>query len=248
MLRLGVALAVALWVGEAVAKQACVAGDGAVIARACFTDQGGPVGYDHKILGHTPEWTGLAFYPGPDGKAQGLRPWGASFDHGFFEDIVPRLADVDGDGLAEIIAVHTDLDKGARLVVLSTDQRLLAATAFIGQTRRWLAPAGVGDFDGDQRVEIAYIDRPHLAKVLVLVRYEAGRLVELGRYPDFTNHRIGDAVISGGLRQCNGRDSLVLADADWQRVVEVFFRNGILQQIDRGAAMPGAMAAAMTCR
>ena len=42
MLRLGVALAAALWVGEAVAKQACVTGDGAVIARACFTDQGGP--------------------------------------------------------------------------------------------------------------------------------------------------------------------------------------------------------------
>ena len=54
-------------------------------------------------------------------------------------------------------------------------------------------------------------------------------------------------MVSGGLRQCNGHDSLILADADWQRVVEVFFRNGILQQIDRGAALPGAMAAAMSC-
>ncbi len=227
------------------AAQVCTAGDGRLIDRACYSDAAGPVGYDHPILGATPEWTDVSVYPGK--QAQGLKPWALRFDHGFIEDIAPRLADVDGDGLPEIIVVQTDLTLGARLVVLSRDQQVMGATAYIGQRHRWLAPAGVGDFDGDGRVEIAYVDRPHLAKELVLVRYQDGRLVEVGRYPDFANHRIGDAHISGGVRHCGGKDSLVLADGNWQRVIEVQIVSGQPQTTDRGAMSAQALARALTC-
>ncbi len=96
---------------------------------------------------------------------------------------------------------------------------LIAATAPLGR-HRWLAPAGIADFDGDGRVEIAYVDRPHLTRELVFVRLEGDRLVELARLPGVTNHRIGDDVISGGLRDCGQGPSwwqparLVAASAD----------------------------------
>ena len=77
------------------------------------------------------------------------------------------MADIDGDGMAEVVVVETDISKGARLSEYSKDG-VVATTPYIGQTHRWLAPIGFADFDGDGRIEIAYIDRPHLAKLLRL--------------------------------------------------------------------------------
>lgn len=165
-------------------------------------------------------------------------------DDRVFEDRQARLADLDGDGQAEVVVVETDIRLGATLAIYdATGKR--AATAPVGQTRRWLAPAGIGDFDGDGRVEIAYVDRPHLAKELVFVRYEGGLLTEIARAPGLTNHHYGQAEIMGGLRRCDGRDSLVLASSDGRRTVEVVLRAGAPEVSDRGPA--SAMAKAMRC-
>ncbi len=163
-----------------------------------------------------------------------------------FEDITARLADLDGDGRPEVIVVETDADLGASLAVYDGSGKR-AATAFIGQARRWLAPAGVGDFDGDGRVEVAYIDRPHLAQDLVFVRLEAGQLRELARHMGFTNHRFGDPMISGGVRRCGGRDRLILATGDWTRMVEVGLDGAAGAQNLGPIAGPQDLAAALIC-
>ncbi len=46
-------------------------------------------------------------------------------------------------------------------------------------------------------------------------------LAETLRLPGLTNHRIGEAFISGGLRDCGAGAELVLASADWSRVMLV---------------------------
>ena len=55
-----------------------------------------------------------------------------------FEDIEPRLADLDGDGNPEVIVAESDAARGARLAVYGTDG-LIAANEFIGTRFRPIA-------------------------------------------------------------------------------------------------------------
>ncbi|WP_193142468.1 MULTISPECIES: FG-GAP repeat domain-containing protein [unclassified Meridianimarinicoccus] len=144
-----------------------------------------------------------------------------------FEDTAPRLADVDGDGQAEVVVVESDQRRGARLAIYDATG-LRYATPFIGTRFRWLAPAGIADLDGDGRIEIAYVDRPHLAKTLRVWRIEDGALVPVADLPGVTNHRIGERDISGGVRDCGQGAELVLATGNWGDLVAVQLREGQL--------------------
>ncbi len=171
--------------------------------------------YDHAVLGDALEWAGLEMTLSDGRRLRVSLP-----KDRVFEDITARLADLDRDGRPEVIVVETSLTLGASLAVYdSTGKR--AATAYLGQPNRWLAPAGIADFDGDGQVEIAYVDRPHLARELVFVRLQGRALTEVARTPGLTNHRIGDRHIAGGVKTCNGRASLLLASADWSRLIQV---------------------------
>ena len=204
--------------------------------------------YDHGILGRKVEPEGLMVQDTPGGA-----PCGTLFKAGaghVFEDTAPRLADLDGDGENEVIVVRSSITKGAQLAVYGNKGNsfgLIAATDYIGQKNRWLAPAGIADFDGDGRLEIAYVDRPHLLGDLVFVRRQGQRLVEIARMPGASNHRIGDAVISGGVRNCGLGVELVLADKDWAQVLVVSWQDGPKAQ-NAGAYSAKAMQAALDCR
>jgi hypothetical protein len=140
-----------------------------------------------------------------------------------FEDTAPRLADVDGDGAPEVIVVETDMGRGARLSVYG-EAGLIAATDYIGRTHRWLAPVGAADLDGDGTVEIAYVETPHLGRILRVVRLEGDRLVPVAE----ANHRYGEPEIEGGIRRCGGRLVVVTADAAWEHVVATELVDGRL--------------------
>ena len=147
--------------------------------------------------------------------------WGVT-EH-VFEDTAPRLVDLDGDDTPEIVIVASFFDAGAAIQIID-EQRdgfaIVAQTDPIGRRHRWLAIAGIADLDGDGFMEIAYVDRPHLAKVL--------RVIEVG--PDFTlrdeaaasgftNHHLGSAVSEGGIIDGGQGPEILTADADWRRVL-----------------------------
>ena len=163
--------------------------------------------YQHGVFGETEEWGALAFE-----LSSGQRIILRLPETRVFEDIAPRLADVDGDGAPEMVVVETDIALGARLAIYD-EAGFVAATPFIGQTHRWLAPIGAADLDGDGLVELAYIDRPHLARLLRVWRFEGGALVEVAQAEGLTNHRLGDPAISGGLRDCGEGPEMITADA-----------------------------------
>jgi len=164
--------------------------------------------YDHGILGDTIEWGALAIV------SEGRRYVIRLPETRVFEDLAPRIL----PGKMAVAAVETDLARGARLSVYGVEG-LIAATPYIGRTHRWLAPVGAADLDGDGVLEIAYVDRPHLAKVLRIWRFEDGKLTHLADLPGLTNHRIGWDHIPGGVRECGGGPEIITADAGWQHVV-----------------------------
>lgn len=200
------------------------AAEGVAAARfAAPTDR-----YDHAVLGDAIEWGALEIVTETGRRLTLTLPRTR-----VFEDLAPRRADIDGDGDDEVFVVETDLDRGARLSVYDA-AGLVAATPFIGRRHRWLAPVGVADLDGDGTVEIAYVDRPHLAAILRVWRYRDGALHEVAASPGLTNHRLGQAVIQGGIARCADGPAIVTADAAWRRVIVTTLRRGHLSPRDTG--------------
>lgn len=217
------------WAGAAATQEAdvvpaCIA-EITGAAYAAPTDR-----YPHAVLGDDLEWGALRV---SYASSHACRSGGGSIrlrlpEALVFEDVAPRVIDLDGQGLAEILVVESHRDKGARLAVWGLREaqfRRIAATPFIGTRFRWLAPLGAADLDGDGAMELAYVDRPHLARVLRIWRFDAmaDRLEEVGALPGLTNHRIGERDIAGGIRNCGAGPEMILADAQWREVRAVRF-------------------------
>ncbi|MGB3279567.1 MAG: VCBS repeat-containing protein [Pseudorhodobacter sp.] len=197
--------------------------------------------YDHGILGDALEWGGLRIETAL-GAVEVTLP-----QTRVFEDVEARVADLDGDGAAEVLVVETDMARGASLAVYDAKGKV-TATRYIGRTHRWLAPLGVGDLDGDGLPEIAYVDRPHLAKELVIVQYRGRKLAQVGRISGLTNHRIGDKTIAGGLRNCGQGGEAILANSDWTKVMAVRLQSQSLKARALGAYSQRNIDRALACQ
>ena len=173
--------------------------------------------YDHGILGDAVEYGALEMRLRDGRKLRLTLP-----ETSVFEDIEPRLFDLDGDGTPEVVTIESSLAKGARLAIYG-EEGLITATPHIGRTYRWLAPLGAADLDGDGKIELAYIDRPHLARILRIWRFEDGQLVHLLDTSGLTNHRIGQGYISGGIRDCGAVPEILTVNADWSRIIATTF-------------------------
>lgn len=222
---------------------------GADITRAGFGDA--TTRYNHGVLGQGAEWGSLTMMR-DDGKR--LRVV-LDQDH-VFEDIEPRVADLDGDGEREVLVVETDRNRGARLMVY-TDAGKVAAGPHIGTPFRWLAIVGTGDLDGDGKPEIAYVETPHLKPVLKIAQFRDGvisPMVTVDGKPvaplrGVTNHVKGDAFLQGGIADCGNGPSIFVADPRWTKVLEVRLERAELKSRVVGEYKgPVSLADAVACR
>lgn len=197
--------------------------------------------YPHGALGDDLEWGALVLMVGGQ-QRRFILP-----EELVFEDTAPRLADLDGDGAPEVIVVESHATQGARLAVWGPGGRI-AATHFIGTRFRWLAPLGAADLDGDGRVEIAYVETPHLGRTLRLVRLEGEALVPVAEAKGHSNHRFGDTFLQGGIAGCPGGAVIVTADAGWRRALHTRWQGGALLTEDAGRyAGPDSLAPGAAC-
>ncbi len=113
-----------------------------------------------------------------------------------FEDRYPRFADMDGDGMAEILVVRAYADAGGALTLVDPGSvgrapRIVAEGPAIGTPNRWLNPVGVGDVDGDGRPEALVVITPHIGGTLTAYEWRGDRLVVDHEMFGFSNHAIG---------------------------------------------------------
>ncbi|MCB1476925.1 MAG: VCBS repeat-containing protein [Rhodobiaceae bacterium] len=170
--------------------------------------------YDHGILGDAIEAGTLVARDSKGNSHAIVLP-----ESEVFEDITPRLADLDGDGNAEVIAIRSSLSAGASLAIYGLRDgklQMVAATPFIGRAHRWICPAGIADFDGDGRVEIALVATPHIGGTLEFWRLRGSGLSRIAALGGFSNHTIGSrnlAEAATGDVDGDGVPELVLPDA-----------------------------------
>lgn len=160
-----------------------------------------------------------------------------------FEDLEPRIVDADGDGDLEVLAIRTDLGRGAALALYDADAsdrdlREIAATQPVGARERWLNPAGVADFDGDGRPEIAAVLTPHGEGVLVHFAWDGKgtRIVEERRIAGYSNHAAGSTALDlSAIHDIdgNGRPELILPRQGREMIAILAFSDGAFSETAR---------------
>lgn len=199
--------------------------------------------YEHGVLGDAVEGGGLTARLADGKAAELLLP-----QSDIFEDITPRLADLNSDGNAEIVIILSSLHKGSALAIFHVTNgkpALLAKTAFIGQANRWLNIAGIADYDSDGRPEIALVKTPHIGGELQFWRLEGSSLKRIASARGFSNHFIGSRAqgLSATLdANGDGRPDLVIPSTE-RTTLRVMTLQGAsikeLKAIDLGAPVSG---------
>jgi hypothetical protein len=171
--------------------------------------------YRHGVLGDDIEWASLTVVT-DEGKTLTY----SIPDESVFEDISPRLADIDQDGNQEAWVIRADDIDGARLEAYAVENGALVrryAGPAIGQGFRWLNPVGVADFDGDGAFEAAYVETPHIGGILTVLKPVGRKLDIVDRLHTYSTHSIGSTRL----------DLAAIADIDGDGAVDIILPNQV---------------------
>jgi hypothetical protein len=167
-----------------------------------------------------------------------------------FEDLEPRIADLTDNGENEVLAIRSTLSAGASVAayrLVGGTLAEIAATPPIGRPNRWLNVAGIADFTGDRRVDIALVETPHIGGRLEIYTLRGARLKRVDRMDGFSNHVFASTELGmSAVADVNGDpiEDLVLPDAQRHALRMVSAAGGKLQEL-ANVPLDGAVATAI---
>lgn len=143
-----------------------------------------------------------------------------------FEDLAPRIADLDGDGRNEIVCIRSSLTGGAAVAIYGLQNKELVlkdSSPEIGRANRWLNIAGIAEYLGDGRKVVAWVETPHIGGRLKMAVFDGVSLRSVAKNRDgFSNHVIGSRELGLSATRYPGAGrapQLVLPSADRSKLV-----------------------------
>lgn len=186
--------------------------------------------YGHNILGDSIEAEQLVVL------RDGVTYTHTLGDQYVFEDIKPRLFDVDNDGQVEIVTIRTHVEKGAGIMIYKIANNTLTEFAWveeIGTPYRWLNIVAIYDLDGDGATELAWIQTPHIGGILKVAKIEAGKLDALSELSRYSNHSIGERNLClSVVTKTDSATTFYVPTQDRQQIAGFNFIDGSIRQAD----------------
>lgn len=127
------------------------------------------------------------------------------------EGISPLWADLDEDGLDELIVTLSNSQDGARLAVIGESGGITAESEPIGRGNRWRHLIAVAPFGPNREVELVEVITPHLSGTVAFRTLDGADIVRVAAVDGYTSHVLGSPNL----------DMAVAADADGDGQVEL---------------------------
>ena len=154
-----------------------------------------------------------------------------------YEDVRPRLYDVDGDGELEVIAIRSHIDLGGGVVIYKIEEDTLVEYAYveeIGSRNRWLNIVAINDLDNDGVVELAWIQTPHIGGILKVAKIFEGMMTPLSEASEYSNHAIGEINLClSALTDSPTGKVIYVPNQDRSNIVGFTFQNNSLTEVER---------------
>lgn len=168
--------------------------------------------YDHSALGDSIEGGSLVLVDTDAGRIETEVELDAPT---VFEGLSPMVADLDGDGTAELITTVADSDAGARLRIYGIDGRELSTGPIYGPG--WRHQLCVAPFGPDDGRELAVVRKPHVDRTVEFYRLTDSGLEVVATQQGYASHtyrsRNLDGAIAGDL-DSDGLPELLVPTAD----------------------------------
>ena len=172
-------------------------------------------------------------------------------DETVFEAVSPMWADVDGDGVEEVVATASDDRFGARLTVYGANGELHAQSEPIGTGRRWLNQLAAAPVGPSGEVELIDVRTPHIGGVVRWYRLDDERLELRAEAFGFSTHGIGSRNLDQGVivdADADGRLDVVVPTQDRRVLVglaRVDDRAVVIAEVPLRARLASNLAAVM---
>ncbi len=145
--------------------------------------------YGHGILGDKIEPSGFSVYrisTGLQSVGKYKLPRGS-----VFETLRPTLADIDGDGIPEILLTVSNSQVGAAIHAFRLDGSPFAESDPIGLGNRWTHLLGAAATGPRGETEIITVRTPHIGGSLEYYRLQGNRLELVHQVSGYSTHNIG---------------------------------------------------------